>query len=531
MKPDAPMLAMVLLAGAFATTARAQDLGRVHFPTSCTPQAQEKIDLGLARVHSFVYPESIKAFTEAAAADPQCVIAYWGIAISHRPNPLVLPLPVAVLKNGYEAVEKGKAIGAKTERERDWLAAIELYYKDYDRIDQTARGLTYERAMAQLMQKYPDDVEAAVFYALALNETALPSDKTYANQLKAAAILEKVGVTLPEHPGVLHYLIHSYDYPALAQRGLAAANKYAKVSPAAGHALHMPGHTYSMLGLWEQSIAANTAARAVAQEQAARLWPGATHPGEPHVLDFIAYAFLQMGQERGAMQMRNDSDAIRKFAFESMTGYTALAAIPARFALERQAWQEAAALVPRGSQFPQAEAITYFARALGAARSADLAAAEAGIAKLKELHAMLEKANQSYWAGQVEIQMLATSAWIAQAREWKDEALKFMRAAADLEDNSEKHIAMENRLYPMRELLGDMLLAQQQAAQALNEYETALGSTPNRLRGLYGAAKAAELVGQPDKASAHFRKLVALTRDADAERMEIREAKAFLAAK
>jgi hypothetical protein len=531
MKPDARMLATVLLAGTFVPTVQAQDLGRVHFPTSCTPQAQEKIDLGLARLHSFVYPESVRAFTEAAAADPQCAIAYWGIAISHRPNPLVLPLPAAALKNGHDAVEKGRAIGARTERERDWLAAIELYYKDYDRIDQTVRGLAYEQAMAQLMRKYPEDVEAAVFYALALNETALPSDKTYANQLKAGAILEKIATTLPEHPGVLHYLIHSYDYPALARRGLAAADKYAKVAPAAGHALHMPGHTYSMLGLWEQSVAANIAARAAAQEQAAKLWPGTTHPGEPHVLDFIAYAFLQTGRERGALQVRNDSDVIRKFAFESVTGYTALAAVPARFALERQAWQEAAALVPRGSQFPQAEAITYFARALGSARSADLAGAEAGAARLKELRALLEKANQPYWAEQVEIQLYAAMAWIAQAREQRDEALKLMRAAADLEDNSEKHIAMENKLYPMRELLGDMLLAQQQAALALKEYETALGSTPNRLRGLYGAAKAAALAGQRDRASAYFRKLVALTRDADAERMEIREAKAFLAAR
>ena len=203
----------------------------MHFETSCTPQAQEKFDRGLAMVHSFFYPDSVQAFTEAAAADPQCAIAYWGIAISHRPNPLILPLTAAALKNGLEAVEKGKAIGAKTERERDWLAAIELYYKDYDKVDQTQRGLAYEKAMEALMQKYPDDPEAAIFYALALNETALPSDKTYANQLKAGAILEKILAKQPDHPGALHYLIHSYDYPPLAQRALDAANKYAEVAP------------------------------------------------------------------------------------------------------------------------------------------------------------------------------------------------------------------------------------------------------------------------------------------------------------
>jgi len=225
MNANTRTFAIALLTSALATPTWAQELGRVHFQTSCAPHAQEKFDRGLAMVHSFVYPDSVQAFTEAAAADPQCTIAYWGVAISRRPNPLILPLAAAVLKNGWEAVEKGKAIGAKTERERDWLAAIELYYKDYDKVDQTTRGLAYEKAMEQLMQKYPDDQEAAIFYALALNETALPSDKTYAKQLKAGAILETVAATQPEHPGVVHYLIHTYDYPPLAQRGLYTANR------------------------------------------------------------------------------------------------------------------------------------------------------------------------------------------------------------------------------------------------------------------------------------------------------------------
>jgi hypothetical protein len=528
MKPNFGMFITALLAGTFTAAAWAQGLGHVHFETSCTPQAQEKFDLGLARVHSFFYPDSVQAFTEAAAADPQCAIAYWGIAISHRPNPLILPLTSTVLKNGLEAVQKGKTIGAKTERERDWLDAIEPYYKDYDKVDQTERGLAYEKAMEGLMQKYPDDPEAAIFYALALNETALPSDKTYAKQLKAGAILEKIEAELPDHPGVLHYLIHTYDYPPLAQRGLAAANRYSEVAPAAQHAQHMPSHTYSMLGLWPQSVASNMKSRAVAQEQAARLWPGATHPGEPHHLDFMEYALLQMGQEGSAKQVRDDSNAIKKLGFEYLPSYTALAAVPARFALERQAWNEAAALEPRGSKFPQAEAITYFARAMGSARSGDLAAAELEAGKLKELGAALENASQSYWAAQVEIQMLAASAWIAQAKGEKESALRFMRTAADLEDASEKHIAMENRLYPMRELLGDLLFEQQQPGPALAEYETALLSTPNRLRGLYGAARATKAANQPEKATAYFRKIAEMTRDADTDRTEIKEARAAL---
>jgi hypothetical protein len=528
MKANSRTSAMALVFSAFATMAGAEELGHVHFPTSCTPLAQEKFDRGLAMVHSFVYPDSVNAFTEAAAADPQCGIAYWGIAISHRPNPLILPLSAAALKHGLEAVEKGTAIGAKTEREREWLAAIELYYRDYDKVEQTTRGLAYEKAMEQLMQKYPDDPEAAVFYALALNETAPPGDKTYANQLKAGEILEKILVAQPNHPGALHYLIHSYDYPPLAQRALIAANKYAEIAPAAPHAQHMPAHTYSMLGLWAQSVESNTKSREAAQEQAARLWPGATHPGVPHHLDFTEYALLQMGQEQRAKQIRDDTNSIKRLGFESLGSYTALAAVPARFALERQMWKEAAALEPRGSQFPQAEAITYFARAMGAARSGDLAAADQELGKLKELHAALEKASQSYWAEQVEIQMLAASAWIAKAKGQKEEAVKFMRAAADLEDNSPKHIAMENRLYPMRELLGDLLLEEQQPGQALNEYEISFQSTPNRLRGLYGAAKAAQAGGQPQKAETYFRGLAELTKDSDTDRREIREAKAFL---
>jgi tetratricopeptide (TPR) repeat protein len=361
-----------------------------------------------------------------------------------------------------------------------------------------------------------------------LNETALPSDKTYAKLLKAGAILEKVAQRLPNHPGVLHYIIHSYDYAPLAQRGLDAANQYAWVAPSAPHALHMPAHIYSMLGLWAQSVESNTRSRAIGREQAAKAWPGAAHPIEPHWLDFMSYALLQMGQERRAQQLVNDNGAIKKFGFEYLVGYTGLAAVPARFALERQAWTEAATLEPRGSQFPQAEAITYFARAMGLARSGDAGAAEQNVAKLKELRSTLEKANQSYWAEQVEIQTLSALGWIAHAKGQKDEALKFMRAAADLEDASEKHVAMENRLYPMRELLGDVLLAQGEHAQALKEYEASLESTPNRLRGLYGAAKAAEGAGKPDTATAYYRKLAELTKDADTDRPEIREAKAYL---
>jgi len=482
-------------------------------------------------LHSFFFPETVKAFTKVTEIDPGCAIAYWGLAVSTRPNPLVGPWDAATLKRGLDAVEKGKAIGAKTQRERDWLAAIEEVYKDYDKVDQDTRSLNYEKAMEQLTRKYPNDVEAKVFYALALNETALHSDKTYAKQLKAVKILAPIDAKYPDHPGVTHYLIHSLDYTPLAKRGVPAANKYARVAPSAPHAQHMPSHIYSMLGMWEQSVKSNQNAIQVGKELAAKSYPGMTYASLPHCWDFTEYALLQMGQDQKAKQVRDEAATAPKTNLDNLGINTGLAAIPARFALEHGAWKEAAVLEPRGSSYPQAEAITYFARAMGAARTGDVAAAQQDIDKLKELRATLEKANQSYWAEQVEVQILAAQAWVAQGQGNKDEAMKFMRAAADLEDSSEKHVAMENRLYPMRELLADMLLGYGQGAAALKEYEASMQAAPNRLRGFYGAAKAAEAAGDKKKAATYMRSLAQLTRNADSDRPEIREARQQLASR
>ena len=506
----------------------AEKLGKVRFPTSCSPAAQAQFERAVAMVHSFYFPETIKAFTAVTETDPQCAIAYWGIAISTRPNPLVGPWDAATLKRGLDAVQKGLAIGPKTERERDWLQAIELFYKDYDTIDQDKRTLAYEQAMEKLVQKYPDDSEAAIFYSLSLNETASHSDKTYAKQLKAAAILEKIEREQPDHPGVSHYLIHSYDYAPIAQGGLPYADKYAQIAPAAPHAQHMPSHIYTMLGMWDPSVRSNQAALEVMTQEATRSWPGKIHASAPHSWDFMEYAYLQMGRDKEARAVRDESEAARQFAFERPTVYTALAAVPARYALERGDWEEAATLEPRGSKFAQADAITYFARALGSVRSGNAAGAQPNIDKLTELRAQLEKAKQPYWAEQTQVQIVAASAWAAQATGSKAEALKLMREAADLEDSSEKDVAMENRLYPMRELLGDLLLEQKQPRLALKEYEASLVTTPNRLRGYYGAAKAAEMAKDSKKATAYYEKLASLTRHADAERPEIQQARLYL---
>jgi len=506
-----------------------EKLGRVHFKTSCTPEAQKQFERALAMLHSFFFPETVKAFMAIPATDPGCAIAYWGIAISQRPNPLVGPFDSATLKRGLEAIEKGEAIGPKTQRERDWLAALKEFYQDYDKVDQDTRTRNYEKAMERLSGKYPDDVEAKIFHALALNETF--DHKSMEPLLKAVKILEPIDRKYPDHPGVTHYLIHSYDFPAIAKRGVPAANKYAKIAPSAPHAQHMPSHIYSMVGMWEESVISNWRSVAVANEYVTKAKLDGTLGGVPHAYDFMAYAYLQLGQDLKARGLIQDALSIKKVIGVPLAGATARAAVPARYMLERQDWAGAAQLQPLGTGYPMAEAITHFARAMGAARSGDTAAAQADIEKLKEQRAALEKAGQGYWAGQVEIQILGAQAWTAQGQGNKADALKFMREAADLEDASEKHVAMENRLYPMRELLADLLMAHGEAAAALTQYETSLKNAPMRLRGFYGVAKAAEVSGDAKKAREYFEKLARLTRNADGDRPELREARQRLASK
>jgi len=529
------LLASVATAAAFAhsddpkTKSGGDQYGRVHFKTSCTPEAQKQFERALAMLHSFYFPETVKAFTAIPETDPSCAIAYWGIAISQRPNPLVGPFDAATLKRGLDAIEKGETIGAKTQRERDWLAAAKEYYKSYDTVDQDTRTHNYEKAMEALAKKYPNDVEAKIFWALALNEVF--DHKSMDPLLKAIRILEPIDKKYPDHPGVTHYLIHSYDFAPIAQKGVPAANKYSKLAPSAPHAQHMPSHIYTMVGMWEASIRSNQNAVEISKQIGAKNWPGTgkIFPQASHAWDFMTYAYLQLGQDRNAKQLVDELKVSQMGFYPSIGTYAGTIAPAARYYLERQDWKGAAQLQPYGSPYPAAEAITHFARAMGAARSGDFAASQQDIDKLKELRAALEKINQGYWAGQVEVQILAAQAWLAQGRGEKEEALKFMRAAADLEDGSEKHVAMENRLYPMRELLGDMLMEQQSPALALQEYEASMKGTPNRLRGYYGAAKAAEASGNKEKAAGYFNKLAQLTRNSDGDRAEIRETKQRIA--
>ncbi len=503
-----------------------EKLGRVNFATSCTKPAQQKFNRAVALLHSFWYDEAEKAFNDVAQTDPKCAMGYWGVAMSLY-HPLWAPPLTVELQRAAAAMQKANATVAPTQRERDYVAAIASFYRDADKIDHRTRSLAYEKAMEQIVVRYPEDQEAAVFYSLALLGTALPTDKTFANQKKAAAILNKVLAAQPEHPGVAHYIIHSFDYPALADLALAAARSYSKIAPDSPHALHMPSHIFIRLGLWPESIESNLASAAAGRKHASA-------KDEIHAIDYLAYAYLQTAQDGKAKELNDAVYAMNSIDAQIFQVAYALAAIPARYTLERRQWAEAATLkVPLASfpwnKFAYAEAHVYFARSLGASRSGDPAAARTAVERLTAMQKSLAEAKDNYWATQVEIQRLGASAWLAHAEGKRDEALKLMRAAADLEDTTEKHPVTPGSIVPARELLGEMLLELRDPQQALKEFEASLQVLPNRFNGLFGAAKAAENVGDRNKASMFYAKLTALGERGDGSRPELQAARKFLA--
>ena len=499
--------------------ASAEKLGKVSFPTSCDPKVQALFERGVAMLHSYWFSEGGKTFNAVIEQDPNCAIAYWGLAVNLLGNSLAAPPPLRDLQAGLQAVAKAQAIGAKTARERDWIDAIGAYYRDHDKLSIDARLQAYTDALQAMTQRYPDDDEVGTYYALALQASAPVTDRSYANQRKSAVILERLYAKNPQHPGAAHYLIHAYDYPPLAEKGLTAASKYAGIAPAAPHARHMPSHIYSMLGHWQASIASNLAALEL-------------QPDYYHALDFVVYAHLQLAQDAKARALIDQGVADAQRKAPTLRGYkNSVAAMPARYALERADWKAAAALPVTSNNWAYADSITRFARGLGMARSGDLAGARLEIDTLKTLRQELEKSNDSYWAARTDEAMSAVAAWVAQAEGNPVRAEQLMRAAADGEDASIKNVAMENRLFPLRELLAELLALQGKSGAALREYEAALREYPNRFHGLHGAALAAQAAGQRDKAADYYKRLVALTQDADNARPEMAAAKAYLAAR
>jgi tetratricopeptide (TPR) repeat protein len=496
-------------------------LGTVHFETSCNEVAQRRFDRAMRYQHSFWYRESKELFEEVLKADPDCGIAYWGIALSLLNNPHAPP-PVANLPLGLAAVEKGKAIGAKTQRERDFINAIAAFYTDFDKIDHRTRVLAYLKAMDGIAQAYPNDDEAQILYAIELNVAAPPSDKTYAMQLKGAAILEPIFQRQPRHPGVAHYLIHLYDTPALAEKGLNAARRYAQIAPAAPHAQHMPSHIFTRVGYWNESIASNTeSVRAAKASNEAH--------DQLHAMDYLVYAYLQTGQDRKAQAVIDEMPGISGFTETFIAGPYALAVGPARYVVERGDWNAAAQLAIRSTPLAQVEAMTHFARALGAARLGKPDVAKGEITKLAELRDKLSASKDAYWAEQVDIQRQVATAWVLDAEGKHEEALKAMSAAADAEDRTEKHPVTPGVPTPARELYGTMLLERGMAKEALAAFEATLKKEPNRLGATLGAGAAAEKLGDSEKARQHYAAATALTENADPVRPQIEHARAFVA--
>jgi tetratricopeptide (TPR) repeat protein len=497
-----------------------QKLGTVHFATSCNETAQRRFDRAMRYQHSFWYTASKEIYEETLKADPECAIAYWGIALSFLNNPHS-PIPAPNLPLGLAAIEKAKAVGAKTQRERDYIDALSVMYVDYDKTTHQERVQSYLKAMEALAARYPTDDEAQIFYAIALNVAASPADKTYANQLKGAAILEPIFERQPQHPGVAHYLIHLYDYPPIAAKGLPAALRYAKIAPNAPHAQHMPSHIFTRVGYWKESIAAN-----MASVQAAK---ASKEIGDQlHGQDYLVYAYLQLGRDQEALGVVNDIEAARPGP-DAFAGAFSQAAAPARYMVERGDWNGAANLEVKPSKFPHVMAITYFARALGAARSGKTEAAKVDTARLIEMRDKLREAKNSYWAGQVDVQQQVATAWVLYADGKPDEALKVMSAAVDAEDNTEKSPVTPGPLAPARELYGFMLLDRGMAKEALAVFEATMAKEPNRFNGYVGAAMAAQAMGDAAKAKETYGKLVALAAGSNSDRPTLAAARSFVA--
>jgi hypothetical protein len=498
-------------------------LGKVQFANSCSAAVQHKLLQGIAMLHSFWFSAAEETFQRVAAEDGQCVLAAWGFASILMANPLDGAGPPAKqAPRAQAAIDQGRKMEAKTQRERDYLEAVAAYYEDFASRPERARAATRAKAYEALAAKYPEDDEAQIFYALYLAGTQPQSDQTYAASLKAAKILERQFAKYPDHPGVAHYLIHAYDAPPIAHHGVTAAKRYAEIAPDAPHALHMPSHIFTRVGAWSESAVTNRRAADVALK-------GREPDQALHAMDYLTYAYLQLGRDADARKVFDEALRVTGTTVRQTAPY-AIAAMQARYAVERGAWTEAAKLEPLAlaKLYPFAEANTYLARALGAARSGNAISARADLAQITQRRDALKEAKNEYWATEVEVMRLAASAWISLAEGRADQALAEMRQGADIEDRSEKHLVTPGRIVPAREMLGELLLQLKRPAEALKEFEASQAREPNRFRGLHGAALAAAQAGEQAKAKLYYRRLLELAAQGDA-RPELATARTWLA--
>lgn len=529
-----PALAPLVISAFLASPAAGHEgpamlarLGKVEFKVDCNEGAQAAFHRAMALYHSFAWKEATDAFDAVVKADPSCGMAHWGRAMTLLDNPFVWPanLPAKRLNDTLAALDAARTAGLKSQREKDYVEALAAFLRDHDKVGHRVRLKAFDEAMAKVAATYKDDKEASILSALITSANFDPGDKAYTNQLKATKILEPLFAEQPDHPGVAHYMIHSYDYPPIAKQGLEAAKRYAEIAPDAPHALHMPSHIFTRVGLWRESVEAN---RASAKAASDGVFDG------HHAHDYMVYAHLQLAEDRAARAALEQSRGMKPV--DHFAAAYAYAAMPARIALERGEWKEAASLTlaPEASaypwaKYPQAEAVNAFARGIGAARSGDGAAAKAERGRLLVLRDKATEMKLPYWAQQIEIQSDVVGGLAALAEGKSAEGLEVLRAAATREDATEKHVVTPGPLVPARELLAEVLLERGQGAEALAAYEAVLAKEPNRYRATLGAARSARKAGDAKKARRYFTQLLQLGKTADGERVSQKEAKKFLA--
>lgn len=504
--------------------------GTVAFEVSCSKESRNDFNLAVKLLHSFEYEEAEKAFAKVIAADPGCAMAYWGIAMSNF-HPLWTPPTPPEMKKGEKAIALAKSFET-SKREAGYISSIAAFYQDWEKTDHITRCLGFEQGMEKVYKNYPGDKEAAVFYALALDAAADPNDKSYSKQKKAGDILNALYPGEPNHPGIVHYIIHTYDYPELAQYGLKAARKYASIAPASAHALHMPSHIFTRLGLWDECIQSNLASVASAQCYAEATGIKGHWDEELHGLDYLTYAYLQKGENDSAKKQWDYLGTIREVYPVNFKVAYAFAAIPSRYVLENRMWAAAAnlAITPENfpwQNFPWQEAIFHFTRLMGAAHTGKLTAAGKELQQLNRIHDTLVNQKDAYKANQVAIQIKTAEAWMQLAAGKDNEALTLMQLAADMEDKTEKHPVTPGEVLPARELLGDMLLQMHKPGKALEAYESDLQKHPNRFNALYGAAIAAGKNGDAQTAALYFQQLITVIGNAGSNRIEAKKAKQY----